>query len=93
MQTKLSYALVRLGATLFLAIATASTALATPPVKTIYETQELVGSDVDADDRFGTAVSISGNLAIVGASVDEESGGNGSGTAYIFAFDGTSWNQ
>jgi hypothetical protein len=35
-------------------------------------------------DRFGNAVGISGNYAIVGAYSEDESGGSGSGKAYIF---------
>jgi sugar lactone lactonase YvrE len=35
-------------------------------------------------DYFGTAVSISGDYAIVSARLEDDSGGNGSGKAYIF---------
>lgn len=91
MQTRFSSVLVRLSATLFLAISTASAAPAAQMIKTIYETQKLIASDRDADDRFGTAVSVSGNRAIVGAALDDN--GTSGGSAYIFAFDGTSWNQ
>ena len=41
---------------------------------------------------FGYSVSLSGNYAIVGAAADYENGGN-SGSAYIFARSGSSWNQ
>jgi hypothetical protein len=54
------------------------------------EQQKLTASDGDAEDRFGHYVSISGDLAIVGADYDEEKGTN-SGSAYIFKRDGTSW--
>lgn len=54
------------------------------------EQQKLLASDGDAEDRFGSAVSISGHYAIVGAFL-----GNGlvadSGSAYIFHFDGVNW--
>jgi outer membrane protein assembly factor BamB len=36
------------------------------------------------NDYFGYSVSISGNYAIVGARLEDESGGDGSGKAYIF---------
>lgn len=37
-----------------------------------------------ADDRFGTSVAISGNYSIVGAFLEDDAGGTGSGKAYIF---------
>ena len=40
-----------------------------------------------ADDRFGWAVSISGNYAIVGAIYEDDAGGTESGKAYMFAVD------
>ena len=54
------------------------------------EQQKLTASDGDAEDRFGHYVSISGDLAIVGADYDEENGSN-SGSAYIFKRDGSVW--
>jgi hypothetical protein len=42
-----------------------------------------------ASDQFGFSVSISGNYAIVGAYLEDDSDGNGSGKAYIFAVDDT----
>jgi hypothetical protein len=91
MQLKLP-SFVRLSATLLLAISTAGAAPATPIIKNIYETQALTASGVERGDGFGCAVSILGNLAIVGARFDSDKGPS-SGSAYIFAFDGTSWNQ
>jgi hypothetical protein len=55
------------------------------------ESQKVIGEDGAAKDLFGEAVSIHGNRALVGARLDDELGNN-SGSAYIFAFDGTSWN-
>lgn len=92
MQTKLSSAIVRLSATLLLAISTASAVPGAPALRTIYETQKLSASDGQQGDDFGQAVSISGNLAIVGAYADDDRGDH-SGSAYIYAFDGTTWNQ
>jgi hypothetical protein len=53
---------------------------------------KLTASDRAASDRFGFAVSISGNYAIVGAYYDDDNGSN-SGSAYIFKRDGSNWSQ
>lgn len=45
--------------------------------------RRLTSLDIDTDDQFGNSVSISGNLAIVGASRDDDLGGS-SGSAYVF---------
>ena len=52
------------------------------------EQQKLTASDGAAGDGFGTSVSISGNIAIVGASLN-----NISGSAYGFYFNGASWAE
>ena len=44
---------------------------------------KITASDAAADDRFGESVSISGDTAIVGASLDDDNG-SGSGSAYIY---------
>jgi hypothetical protein len=90
MPTKFS-AVFNLGAALFLAISTASASPEAPTLKTIYETQKLTDPDGGSDGDFGAAVAISGGLAIVGNHVDPIKG-SFSGSASIFAFDGTSWN-
>ena len=51
---------------------------------------KLLASDGSDGDTFGNRVSLSGNRALVGASHHREVGGF-SGSAYVFAFDGTSW--
>ncbi|MEM6397609.1 MAG: hypothetical protein AAF741_14770 [Bacteroidota bacterium] len=56
------------------------------------EVQEIVAGDQAAFDVFGTSVSIFGDVAIVGASGNDDNG-SGSGSAYVFRFDGTSWTQ
>ncbi len=48
------------------------------------EMVELLASDGAADDNFGQAVSLSGNVALVGASGDADQGHH-TGSAYIFA--------
>lgn len=56
--------------------------------------QKLTASDADPQDYFGWAVSIYGDVAIIGAKLDENSG-QGSGSAYIFQYDHDSgiWNE
>jgi hypothetical protein len=41
-------------------------------------------------DRFGWSVSVSGDVCVVGARDDDENGA-GSGAAYVFRYDGSSW--
>jgi len=53
----------------------------------------LTASDKAANDWFGCSVSISGNVAIVGASDADPSGLSSAGKAYIFRYNGTSWVQ
>jgi len=52
--------------------------------------QKLLPSDGAASDYFGTSVSISGDVALVGADWDDDKGGN-SGSAYVFRWNGSSW--
>jgi len=47
------------------------------------EVQKLTASDGAGDDRFGSSVSISEDLVVIGAFVDDDDG-SGSGSAYIF---------
>ncbi len=54
--------------------------------------QKLVADDAAEYDGFGYSVSISGDIAIVGAYVDDDDGWN-SGSAYVFHFDGSQWVQ
>ncbi|MGE0128251.1 MAG: putative Ig domain-containing protein [Blastocatellales bacterium] len=49
-------------------------------------------SDAQAGDRFGAAIAISGETAVVGAPFDDNAGGN-SGSAYVFVRTGTVWSQ
>jgi len=57
-------------------------------------TQEakLLPGDGPATDLFGYSVSVSGDMALVGAFDDDDNGTN-SGSAYVFARSGTSWTQ
>ncbi len=53
------------------------------------EEQKLLASDGQAGDFFGFSVSISGDRLIVGAFGDDSE----RGAAYLFEFDGTSWDE
>ncbi len=61
-----------------------------PPVW--MEDAKLLASDGAADDRFGRSVSVSGDVAVVGAEYDD-SAGNGAGSAYVFTRSGANWTQ
>jgi len=50
---------------------------------TITENVKLVASDAAASDRFGTSVSLSGNIGLIGAVRDDDKGAD-SGSAYVF---------
>ena len=53
---------------------------------------KLTASDGAAYDYFGKSVSLSGNRALIGAYGDDDQGSK-SGSAYIFDYDGSTWNQ
>ncbi len=55
--------------------------------------QKLTASDATAGDRFGASVSVSGDTAVVGAAEKYCAAGGSCGTAYVFQFNGTSWDQ
>ncbi len=57
----------------------------------VYQT-ELTASDGNAYDAFSSDVAISGNTAIIGAFGNDDLGST-SGSAYIFAYDGSSWSE
>ena len=52
----------------------------------------LIGSDIGIFDRFGSAVAVHGNTAVVGAHGKDEVGTD-SGAAYVFVRNGASWTQ
>jgi hypothetical protein len=56
------------------------------------EEAKLTASDGAAGDRFGFSVSVSGDVAIVAAFLDDDAGTD-SGSAYVFRFDGAAWNE
>jgi len=53
---------------------------------------KLLPADAAAVDQFGSSVSVSGDVAVIGARFDDDNGSD-SGSAYVFRFDGTSWVQ
>jgi hypothetical protein len=52
----------------------------------------LIGAQVAAEHAFGSAVALSGDVALVGAPLDDHAGA-GAGAAYVFRFDGALWQQ
>ena len=50
---------------------------------------KLTAVDAEAGDGFGQSVSLSGEWLVVGAQGDD----TGKGSAYVFAWNGTSWVQ
>jgi hypothetical protein len=56
------------------------------------ETVKLMSTDAAAGDRFGGSVSISGDRVVVGAYRDDDAGSS-TGSAYVYHWDGTNWNE
>ena len=54
------------------------------------QTVKLTASDGAANDNFGISVSLSGNIALIGANLDDDNAWN-SGSAYIYKYDGSKW--
>lgn len=57
--------------------------------------QRLLAGDGTAFDQFGVSVAISanGNTCVVGANIDDNSGGADAGSAYVFTRSGGTWTQ
>ncbi|MEZ5424443.1 MAG: FG-GAP repeat protein [Pyrinomonadaceae bacterium] len=53
----------------------------------------LSASDGVANDQFGSSVAISGDVAIVGAYLDDVGTNSNQGSAYVFTRSGTMWTQ
>jgi hypothetical protein len=51
---------------------------------------KLTAYDGQVEDRFGSSVAIDNNIVIIGSPSDDD-GGTQSGSAYIFEYDGSSW--
>jgi hypothetical protein len=56
------------------------------------EEAQLTANDAATGDRFGRAVAVSGDVAIIGAPYNDENIAN-AGSAYIFRYNGSSWRQ
>jgi len=58
------------------------------------EEAKLLASDGAENDEFGLSLSLSGDVALIGAHKDDDNGSN-SGSAYVFRFDAGSgtWNE
>jgi hypothetical protein len=54
--------------------------------------QQVSAGDGDNGDHFGNAVAIGGDVAVVGAA-DDKAATSGHGSAYVFRYDGSSWQQ
>ena len=55
--------------------------------------QELTASDPAPGDNLGRSVSLSGEIAVVGAHQDNCAAGFFCGSAYVFRFNGSTWEQ
>lgn len=53
---------------------------------------KLLANDGAAEDRFGNAVALRGNVALIGAHFDDEEA-DGAGSAYLFRWNGKTWQQ
>jgi len=51
---------------------------------------KLLAADANPNEAFGASVDISGTVAVVGCPDDQETAGRGS--AYVYRFDGSTWN-
>jgi len=56
------------------------------------EQQKLTASDPDQFEGFAAVVSVSGDIALIGAPSDDD-GGNTAGSAYVFLRSGSAWSQ
>ena len=54
---------------------------------------KLTASDGAPDDIFGFFVSVSGDVAVIGAAGDDNEKGSGAGSAYMFLRGGGSWSE
>lgn len=52
---------------------------------------KLVQSDWSGADSFGISVAASGNRVVVGAPMDDNPNGIGSGSVYVYEYNGTAW--
>ena len=55
--------------------------------------QKLISSDNQEGDVFGWSVAVDGDTAVIGARLDDHSGFDDAGSAYIFTRSGTTWTE
>ncbi len=65
---------------------------APPPAAAQCELDKLLAFDGAVGDWFGISVSLSGDVAVIGARYDDDNGNN-SGSAYIYRWTGSAWVQ
>jgi len=53
---------------------------------------KLLASDGAANDYFAKSVAVSGHVALIGAPQEDENG-DGAGAAYVYRWNGESWQQ
>ena len=70
----------------------ALSASSAPRASTTFEAVELLATDGAANDRFGHSIAVDGDVALVGAYLDDDNGAD-SGSAYVFVNDGGAWTQ
>lgn len=54
---------------------------------------KLTAGDGASGDGFGNSVALSGDIALIGAWLDDTAAGQDAGSAYVFVRSGTVWNQ
>ncbi|UCG17078.1 MAG: hypothetical protein JSV19_03410, partial [Phycisphaerales bacterium] len=57
------------------------------------EQTKLTASDAAAGDIFGASVSVFGNTAVIGAALDDHTGGTDAGAAYVFVRSDGVWTE
>ncbi len=57
------------------------------------EEGRLTAADPGADDDFGAAVALTGNVIVVGAPRASGNGGSRNGAVYVFEYDGAAWRE
>jgi hypothetical protein len=63
-------------------------------VGTVWTQQaKLVADDTASNDKFGSAVALNSDTAIVGSHLDDNAGGVDAGAAYVFLRNGSTWSQ
>ena len=57
------------------------------------EEQKLTASGAGAAEHYGHSVSVEGDVVLVGAHFDDVAANSHQGSAFVFRYDGTSWNE